>query len=556
MVRAFARELGEASDIANVPPFLGFRERFFAYRDGRSGRWVRAVNNWFQRDFIAKLEELRRGILILPPGHIKTSLVIEYVVWSIFTDRDFRGLAVQKNQPEASKLVGAVKERLDCDFYHHAADQLAAQGDEPNACPVCTFAAGQPFVPETKERGVKWGAQSFNVLGRTAGHKDSTFASYGAGSQIMGVRSDLIILDDVQDPMDALRSPKASEEMLEWFQTVILSRVYDHQRVICLGNFVTPDDFAHRLIDTYGDRWAVSKYPAVRPCEVEGCPGDYEICEHRTERILAPEVWTWDGLMAKKDEVGERAWFYTWAQDEGSFDTRTFTREAMEAAKTDDYRLGEVPHAVTDLYIGVDPAAAASGHCAIVSWGLDRRSKQRFLIDVFNERGLRTWSNVIDQILEMAGPLVRSHANFRSVVIEETNVQGTLIHDPRLHREIRSMSANVVTYKTRTGSGAQARRDTFNITSIGALYDGGLITLPYGGTFDENAKVDAFIEQHLAWRVDEEGRSIKHLKRDQVMACLFAESEAFKQANKVIERKPHRPIVPRFAEQSWSRWRR
>jgi hypothetical protein len=551
--RAKAQRLHPAEPV--VPDFLTFRAEYFAYRDGRTGRWTRAVNNWYQRDFIGKLDDLLRGVLILPPGHIKTSLVIEYVTWRIFQDRDFRGLGVQKNQGEASKLVAAVQERLDCDYYHHAAEKLLEQEETPITCPVCTYAKDQPFKPESKDRGAKWGAQAFRVSGRTSGEKDDTFAAYGVGSQIMGVRSDLIVLDDPQDPMDAIRSPKSSEEMLEWFQTVILSRVYDHQRVIVLGNFITPDDFAHRLIDTYGERWAVVKYAAIRDCEEPDCSGDYETCEHTRERILCPEVWTWDGLMAKKQEVGERAWFYTWAQDEGSFDTRTFTREAMEDAKTNDYRLGEVPHDVTDFWIGVDPAAAASGHCAIVGWGLDRHAKQRYLLSIFNERGMRTWDNVIDAIQRIAVQLTSgSSANFRAVVIERTNTQATLINDTSLHRAIRGMGAQVIEYRTRTGMGAQAERDSFDISTIGGLYDAGLVSLPYGGTFAEREAVDGYVEQFLAWRVDEQGRSIKHLKRDMVMATLFAESEAFNRANMARERTPWRRNPHRFAQESWGRF--
>lgn len=263
--------------------------------------------------------------------------------------------------------------------------------------------------------------------------------------------------------------------------------------------------------------------------------------------------------MSKKDEVGEQAWFYTWAQDEGSFDTRTFTRETIEAAKTEDFRLGEVPSPVTDVYIGVDPAVAASGHCAIIGWGLDRRTKQRYLLSVFNETGLRTWGNVIDAIAATAVRLKSQGATLRSVVIEQTNVQASLIQDERLTRLIRGMGARVVTFRTRTGSGAQARLDSFNITTIGGLFDAGLISLPYGGTVQARELVDAYVEQFLSWRVDDEGRSIKHLKRDMVMACLFAESEAFKEANRVRDRKPRpRPIMPAFVEQSYReerRWR-
>lgn len=282
------------------------------------------------------------------------------------------------------------------------------------------------------------------------------------------------------------------------------------------------------------------------------CRGDYGTCLHHDKRILCPEVWTWDGLMSKKDEVGERAWFYTWAQDEGSFDTRTFTREAMEAAKTEDYRLGEVPHAVTDFFMGVDPAAAASGHCAIIGWGLDRRTGQRYLLDIFNETGMRTWDLVVDAIVEQAKRLQASgSATFRAAIIERTNTQLTLINDQRLHRAIKGMGARVVEYRTRTGTGGQAKRDSFDISTIGGLYDAGLVSLPYGGTIPERQRVDAYVEQFLSWRVDAEGRSIKHLKRDMVMATLFAESEARKILNRPKKKSRPRPL-PDFVRQRFA----
>jgi hypothetical protein len=289
--------------------------------------------------------------------------------------------------------------------------------------------------------------------------------------------------------------------------------------------------------------WPLIKYPALLDCpDGEACPGD-EVCERQDERILTPEVWTWDGLERKRKEVGERTWWFMWRLAEGGdFETRTFRRDALEAARTEDHRLGEVPHAVTDIYLGVDPAAAASGVCAIVGWGLDNRTKQRYLLDLYAERGLRTWTNAVDEIISMATRLAR-HATLRSVCIELAGTQTALIQDPRLNREVRSLGARVVEYATRTGVGGQAKRDAFDITTLGSLFDGELISLPYGGTVAEREKVDAFIEEFLAWRTDEAGHSLKWLKRDQVMATLFAESEAFKRANRPTDRKPVRGMA-------------
>jgi hypothetical protein len=234
--------------------------------------------------------------------------------------------------------------------------------------------------------------------------------------------------------------------------------------------------------------------------------------------------------------VGEQRWFYTWIQEEGDFLDRTFKRESLEDARTDEYRLGEVPAGVTDVFLGVDPAVAASGYCAMVVWGLDRHTKQRYLIDVFNKQGMATWDNVIDQVVEFCNiyPV-------RVVVIETNNTQRSLTNSPELHRRIRSAGARLETYQTVSGTGARSEQTNFDITTIGGLFDAGLVSLPYSGPFDERERVDAFIEQLIAWRTDEQGHSIKYLVRDMVMATLFAESEAFAIAARNSDGSPRVP---------------
>jgi hypothetical protein len=541
-----------------VPDFLTFRERHFAYIDRRTNCAVRAVSNWYQRDAVAQLEAHNRPGMILPPGMIKTTLFgIEYPVWRIFRDRNFRGTVVQKNASEAAKLIAAAKARLDHDHFHWFARRLEQQGDEPITCPVCVYCPDEPFRPDQKVRGAVWSQYAFRVLGITSGEKEPTMQAMGVESQLQGSRAEVILLDDIQSPQDALNSPASSASLLDYVRNTVLGRLYSEQKLVILANQITDDDFAARLVDAFPD-WPTIRYPAILPCEDVDCPGDYEGCEHTEARVLCPEVWDFAGLMQKRTEVGEKVWWHQWELQSEGFDRRTFSREAMESARTEDYRLDEVPHAVTDFVIGVDPAAAASGYCAIVGWGLDNRGtdpgqKQRYLLSIFLESGMRTWSNVVTAIGAMASHLkANSSATFRAVVIEETNTQGTLIHDETLHRLIRGMGAQVITYKTRTGSGAQARRDSFNITTVAGLYDAGLVSLPYGGTVKEREAVDGFIEEHLRWRTDDAGRSIKHLRRDQVMASLFAESEAFKIANRPkIVRKPKRlDELPRFVGES------
>jgi hypothetical protein len=144
----------------------------------------------------------------------------------------------------------------------------------------------------------------------------------------------------------------------------------------------------------------------------------------------------------------------------------------------------------------------------------------------------------------------------RVVVIEGNNTQKSLIFDTNLQRSIRSLGARFEIYQTVTGTGARSEQTNFDITTIGGLFDAGLITLPYGGPDDERQRVDDYITQLVQWRTDEAGHSIKYLVRDMVMATLFAESEAFVAARRgEVKLTPRKSRVPRFATNGQGGWR-
>ena len=536
--------------VADVPDFLEFRSRHFAYYSKRDRRWVRATNSWFQQDAVHHLENNPFLVMTLPPGHIKTTMFgVESPVWHIMRDRNWRGLHVSNSAEEAALVVSQVQERLECPYYHEIITALKEQGDEPITCPVCAYGGEEGFKPASRKTGNTWGQYSFKVIGRTAGEKDATFEAKGFGSQIQGKRADRITLDDLQNPTDAMTSPSDSLKKLQWLESVILGRINpgQGQQLVILANFFTPDDFAHQVIETKPD-WPAVTYSALRPCPGE-CANDEE-CVHHDERVLCPEYWTWDDLQQKRKDVGEQTWFFTWMQEEGTFESTTFKREVLEAAKTDRYRLGDKPLEVTHLYIGLDPAWAARGHCAICVWGLNKKTKQRFLIDIFNESGMNTSQNIVSEVVSFIrayGPrcvITEGNAQQKPAILTEENV-----------REIRNAGTQLKTYYTATGRGASSLASNYDITTIGGLFDAGLISLPYGGTVAENSRVDAYIDQLCAWRTDDEGRSIKKLKRDMVMATLFAESEAFAEANRDRPSRPWRRDTPKFADNSWNRWK-
>ncbi len=529
------------------PSFLNFRARHFAYRDIRAVKnvntnrlpFVRATNSFYQVDAVKQMAENNRLLMILPPGHIKTTLwCIEYPTYLIMRDRNVRILSVTKSQPEAKKIIASVQERLQCEWYHNIIQFMTEQGDVvPIECPVCAYAKGKPFKQENRkmESNSSWGADGFRVMGVDSGEKDLTMQAKGVGSQLQGIRSDLILLDDIQDPEEGRKNPGASKDLVSWVNDVPLGRITDTQQLVVLANFFSPDDFAHKLMQEKDEIFGLVKYPAI--------------VNENSRQVLCPEFWTWDALMSKKREVGPSTWHYTWMQEDQSFEHATFRREALEAACDESLKLGDIPYGVSDIFVGVDPAQAASGFCAIVVWALDKHSKQRYLIDVFNQSGMRTWDNVTDQILEFC----RTYP-VRKVIVEGNNTQKSITNSEYFRREVSNTGARYEVYQTISGTGGRSKQSNFDITTIGGLFDDGLITLPYGGTLDDQARVNDYIDQLCNWRTDDEGHSIKYLVRDMVMATLFAESEAFVLANRARD-KVVQPIssAPSWAKSAWLR---
>ncbi len=543
-----------------VPPFPAddfheFRRLTTAYRSHRTGLYVRPEPSFFHRDMIAKLETERRLLAVLPPAHAKTSTLIDWISWLIMRDetRSFRVAIVAKAEGEASKIVGAIEQRLsDSDWYEFVRSKLRSQGDTaPFVNPITEWFGDRPFKPESRKVGEKWGATAFRVAGALTNEKDPTVVGYGRMGPLQGGRYDLIVCDDMESPRDARNFPQSSVETVHWLEDVALGRISDTQRLCILANSFSDHDMVARMLESH-DEFSVVRYPALIPrwlAEGLGEPDD-DAPQEMTELVpLWPDYWTPEGLELKRKEVGPRTWSVTWmAEPAGSDETATFKRPMLELARDESLRLGEIPEDVSDIFVGCDPAVA--GVCAISAWGYSRKSQRRYLLDLFAQPGLRTWQNVAAKIVETAQPFAASRM-LRSVVIEKASQQGSLIDDQELRRSLASLGCKVKPYATRTGTGARAEAENFDITTLGGLFDTQMISLPYGGSHGERERVDAFIDECCAWRLNEDGSSVKHLKRDRLMAVLFAESEAFALAARKRQGPPRRPShAPQWAQES------
>lgn len=518
-----------------IPDFLEWRERFMGYNV--AGQWVRAENYDVHRQAWDAVRDSHRLVMLIPPWHLKTSVwSIEYSTYLIMRDRNVRIMIVQKSQTEAKKIIRAVKERLTShDFYQRLGIPLE---DDP----ITLWGGPRGFKPE-KYVGSKgggqdgsWSATEFTVSGVTSGEKDPTMQAFGASSAILSIRADHILMDDIQAPSQ--RTPDVTDFLVhELIQQSIVTRIGLEQSLIILGSRLGQGDFYEKILsEDWAEDWPVVSFPAV--------------LDEESKTTLLPEMWPYDKLMVKRKEVGEHTWATSYMQQEGDSATQVFSREAMNRAKDRSLRIGNLEDfggALTHIYIGHDPAVV-NWDVKIV-WGLDKRTGQRFLLDVLRRRDLRTWERSVDVLCEAAA---KYHP--RSAVIEELNTQRACVDLARTR--LASLGVQVITYKTSTGTGQQAKDQDFSISSVANLFDNDLVRLPYG---DDHSRqiTDAFVDECCSWYTTEDGRSVKKLVRDQVMATLFAESEAQREMKLGIG-VPKRDVrrLRRFAHNGEGGWRR
>jgi hypothetical protein len=497
-----------------VPDFLQWREDHIAYLQADKSI-KRAQNFWYQTDWIQKMESSTRLIMVLHPGAGKTTSVSEYVTWNIMRDRNFRATIIRANEDEARKNVGAIGRKLEHDDYHWALSEMP--DDDSIRCPVCEYGGRDGFTPQLhgSKRRVddQWSRGAFTVSGRTSGDKEPTVQAYGANSPIAGVRSDLIVLDDAQDPGKYRTSGYPhSEKMFDWFREDVLARLYDHQKLVVIGNRLGSQDFVGKLIAEYGPEdpddpklgdWTVVYYPAV--------------LDDEKRRVLVPELWSYDALARKRKEVGEEVWAFQWQQQEVDDSSATFQKAVLDSCKNYDRIIGEETKA-TDVVLGIDPALKQ--YCAMVVLGLDRQTGKRYLLDYHNERGMGT----IDNLVARAESLVVDFG-VKTCVIETNNTQQTFYQAVR--ERLAPHGVRCVAYNTVTATGASAEQTDFTISSIADLMADRLVDLPYGDK-QTQAKTDLLCQQFQLWVPKPPGRSSWHLTRDIVMAWLFAESEVRK----------------------------
>ena len=470
----------------NLRNFSSFREKYFRTEQGKKYETADFHKNWIS-NIIESIDNGKELLILSPPRHGKTELLIHFAVYQICKNPNIRIMWVGGNEDIAKNALSAVLDVLDTN------EEL-----RDAYCPP-----GTNFKPDNRS-GKNWSQNQFTVGTRTvAGIKSPTMVAVGKGGKILSRDCDLIIADDIEDHQTTMQ-PGARESTRQWWTTTLSSRKEEHTAVVVIGSRQHPDDLYHHLLDS--DNFTSIVETAHRlDCDLpEHTPEEHVDC------VLWPTKRSFDWLMSRArsaSSTGGRQIFemvyYNQTYVEG---TQIFTMNIIDQCMRPDLIMGEHYHNL-HLVAGLDPAS--SGFQASVLWGIDAYRGELYLIDLENRKGggIRA---ALDQMSDWL-----HHYDCRHWIVEENGFQSAI----RLDESIKEFTLRNGIQVQGHLTGKNKHDPLYGVGAMADLFGNRKIHLPTGDS-ESSAKIQKYRQQLLYFDGKPVSKRNKE-KTDIVMASWF-----------------------------------
>ena len=476
--------------------FSSFRNKYFATETGEKYETADFHLNWIENieDSIENGKEL---LILSPPRHGKTELLIHFAVFQIMKNPNIRIMWVGGNEDIAKNAVASVLDQLDEN------DRL-----KEDFCPP-----GKSFKPDNRS-GKNWSQNQFTVGTRTVpGIKSPTMVAVGKGGKILSRDCDLIIADDIEDHQTTMQ-PGARENTRQWWTTTLSSRKEEHTAVVVIGSRQHSDDLYHHLLSNE------SFMTIVETAHNITCNLPDHVEEEHQECMLWPGKRTYKWLMSRMQAAettgGRQIYemvYYNQAYVEG---TQIFTMDMIDQCMRPDLSIGQIPGSL-HLVAGLDPAS--SGYQAAVLWGINAMKGELFLIDIENRQG-----GGVKHALQIMSDWYQKY-DLQHWVIEENGFQTAIRQDDKIKDFVLRGGITMQGHVT----GKNKHDPMYGVGSMAGLFEAQKIFLPTGNS-ESLAKVNSYRQQLLYF----DGKPVSTRnkeKTDLVMAAWFP-MKVFRRMNK------------------------
>lgn len=487
-----------------VDAFVNWRTKFFAAGFERAYITRQFHREWI-RDTLDTIYTGGRQLILSPPRHGKTDLLIHFCVWLICRNPNIRILWVGPNGDIAENCLGQVRDLLET--HKPLADAY--------------LAPGETWAPQRKSSTSLWQRAKFTVANRTLPLKQPTMWCTGVGGKLLSIDADFIVVDDPADP-DASYTPGGRAKIENWFKVKLITRKMHHTGLAMISSRVHPDDLYSEFIESESWRVRVDKAHDQGKC---GHPLFSEHDPTTADCVLFPEINPLEYLRDQADVVGDALFEMMYLNQPRPDGSLIFDPELIYAKCVDNSRgLGlDGIGGSYRLVAGLDPAAR--GVQAAFLWAVSigdpadavftdprrtRRPDTYWMVDVETQQagGIEGAIKVMVEWKQKYGADLW--------VIEDNSYQKVFWDDPRVKRV--ALENDLTLRPTHTGP--NKHDPDFGVAGMAPAYHNGEINLPYAG-LEAQRKTDALIRQLVNFTGDTVATQKRNQKSDILMASWF-----------------------------------
>ena len=387
------------------------------------GTWKRAAHLDLLCDALHKIEAgtITRLIVNMPPRHGKSEVISKgFPSWYL------------GRHPDHEIMLTSYGAELSEDFSRINREKLREFGEEIFGIRISKASASVG----------RWGI---------SGHRGGLVAA-GVNGPLTGRGANVAIIDDpIKGALEA-NSTTYRQHLLEWYQTVLRTRLAPGGAIIVVQTRWAKDDLAGWLIEqskTGGEQWTILNMPAIsgdEPDSLARPPG----------QALWPERFGVDYLRSVQATLTPYQWSALYQQQPIDYEGALWKFEHIDQHRWDKNR--PLPQ-LKRIVVGMDPAvtsAEGSDETGIITAGIDANGHYYILAD----------SSGVRSPLESARETVRAywlwHAND---IIAESNQGGDMVSDL-----IRTVDRRPRVKLVRATRGKRIRAEP-----IASLYEQGLV---------------------------------------------------------------------------------
>ena len=478
----------EVSDDARqaLKDFKDFRDRYFLTELGVPFETADFHHEWITSINKALLNGGQQMILS-PPRHGKTELLIHFVIWLICRNPNIRILWVGGNEDISRNAISSVMDTLDSN------EKLVEDFCGP----------GGTFKPSSRT-GKSWSQNGFTVATRTvSGIKSPTMVGIGRGGKILSRDCDIIIADDIED-FSSTMQPASRRNTKNWWTTTLGSRKEEHTAMVVIGSRQHPDDLYSALLEN--EAWeTIVEEAHDSMCTIP----EFEEKEHN-DCMLWSDKRTFKWLMDRKRDAqttgGLQRFEMVYLNKAQAQGLSLFNPEVIKLCYDPNWDIGEIPNGAY-LVAGLDPAA--TGYQAGFLWAVETTNSdiKLTMVDMENHQGggLEEARNLIKKWFEMYGCY--------HWVIEENGFQKAIRQDEKTREYANLHGIKLEGHETHKNKWDER----FGVTALAPMFQDKKIKLPFQG-IDAQTKSITYTKQ-LSYFASKGNKN--SYKSDIVMASWF-----------------------------------